>query len=78
MGRSHARIDRGFFVRRAPIVRLLCVQYAPHLKPMTEMTSRLTTAFADRYKIERHLSEGGMEAVYLAEDIKHECEPHGE
>ncbi len=27
---------------------------------MTEITSRLSTALADRYKIERHLGEGGM------------------
>ncbi len=38
---------------------------------MTELTSRLSTALADRYKIERHLGEGGMATVYLAEDLKH-------
>ncbi len=31
----------------------------------------LSTALADRYKIERHLGEGGMATVYLAEDLKH-------
>ncbi len=35
------------------------------------ITSRLSTALADRYKIERHLGEGGMATVYLAEDLKH-------
>ena len=39
--------------------------------PMTEVTSRLSTALADRYQIERHLGEGGMATVYLAEDLKH-------
>ncbi len=39
---------------------------------MTEITSRLSTALADRYKIESHLGEGGMATVYLAEDLKHE------
>ena len=38
---------------------------------MPEITSKLSTALADRYKIERHLGEGGMATVYLAEDLKH-------
>ena len=38
---------------------------------MTEITSRLSTALADRYKIEREVGSGGMATVYLAEDLKH-------
>ena len=38
---------------------------------MTEITAKLSTALADRYKIESHLGEGGMATVYLAEDLKH-------
>ncbi len=37
-----------------------------HLSPMTEITARLSTALADRYRIERHLGEGGMATVYVA------------
>ncbi len=38
---------------------------------MPEITAKLSTALADRYQIERHLGEGGMATVYLAEDLKH-------
>ena len=38
---------------------------------MSELTARLASALADRYKIERRLGEGGMATVYLAEDLKH-------
>ncbi len=39
---------------------------------MTDITSRLSTALADRYRIEREIGAGGMATVYLAEDLKHE------
>ena len=38
---------------------------------MTE-TARLSTALADRYRIERELGQGGMATVYLAHDLKHD------
>ena len=41
---------------------------------MTEPQSRLTTALADRYRIERELGQGGMATVYLAHDLRHERE----
>ncbi len=39
---------------------------------MTDLTGRLTTALAERYRIERHVGEGGMATVFLAEDVKHD------
>ena len=39
---------------------------------MTEVTDKLSTALANRYKIESHLGEGGMANVYLAHDVKHD------
>src|SRR3989442_9462006 len=39
---------------------------------MSDMLSRLTTALADRYEIERELGAGGMATVYLARDPKHD------
>ena len=35
---------------------------------------QLTTALADRYRIDRELGAGGMATVYLAHDLKHERE----
>ena len=39
---------------------------------MNDVGTRLTTALADRYRIERELGAGGMATVYLARDLKHE------
>jgi len=39
---------------------------------MSEITSRLSAALADRYRIERELGAGGMATVYLAADLKHD------
>ena len=39
---------------------------------MTTPIASLTTALADRYRIERELGAGGMATVYLAHDLKHD------
>ena len=39
---------------------------------MAEITGKLSTALADRYRIERHLGDGGMATVFLAHDLKHD------
>ena len=39
---------------------------------MTDVLHRLTSALADRYRVERELGQGGMATVYLAHDLKHE------
>ena len=41
---------------------------------MTDATSRLAAALADRYDIEREIGAGGMATVYLARDLKHDRE----
>jgi eukaryotic-like serine/threonine-protein kinase len=39
---------------------------------MSAAATRLTTALAERYRIERELGQGGMATVYLAYDLKHD------
>ena len=39
---------------------------------MPKDLSRLSSALADRYTIERELGKGGMATVYLAHDLKHD------
>jgi serine/threonine-protein kinase len=38
----------------------------------TDISARLTSALASRYRIERELGAGGMATVYVAHDAKHD------
>ena len=42
------------------------------LSAMFDAITRLNTALAGRYAIERELAEGGMASVYVADGLKHE------
>jgi hypothetical protein len=37
---------------------------------MTDAIPRLSAALTDRYRLERELVQGGIAAVYLAEDVR--------
>jgi hypothetical protein len=39
---------------------------------MSDVATRLASALADRYRVEREIGAGGMATVYLAHDIKHD------
>src|SRR5678809_446363 len=41
---------------------------------MNANAERLSSALADRYRIERELGQGGMATVYLARDVRHDRE----
>ncbi len=39
---------------------------------MPELLSRLQTALADRYRLDREIGAGGMATVYMAQDLRHD------
>ena len=42
------------------------------LATLPDSLSRLTSALADRYAVERQIGAGGMATVYLARDVRHD------
>src|SRR6185437_12914272 len=62
----------GLAAPRWPPTRFPCIFPHPQpSRPMTELLTRLQTALAGRYQLERELGAGGMATVYLAQDIRH-------
>ncbi len=51
----------------------MIISLCPGLR-LAEPFERLTSALADRYRIERELGAGGMATVYLARDLRHDRE----
>src|SRR5215210_4419776 len=47
-------------------------QPPPTKRPMPELLTRLQSALADRYRLDREIGAGGMATVYLAQDFKHD------
>src|SRR5205814_9783086 len=44
----------------------------PSKRPMPELLTRLQSALADRYRLDREIGAGGMATVYLAQDLRHD------
>jgi Tol biopolymer transport system component len=56
--------------RAAPILGRACTP--PPLHASMDSLAQLSTALADRYRIEREIGRGGMATVYLVRDLKHD------
>ncbi len=74
-GASRDRWLRGTVVASMSVGERLASRWSPSGRIfslyMSEITSCLSTALADRCTIERELGSGGMAAVYLAVDLNH-------
>ncbi|HZI41876.1 MAG TPA: protein kinase [Gemmatimonadaceae bacterium] len=60
---AHDRV--GDFLERPPAEQLIALSAPPSL------TTRLATALAGRYQLEREIGRGGMATVHLALDLRH-------
>jgi serine/threonine-protein kinase len=73
---AHERADADWGFLAQPAGELVAPLLVAAVNPArvvgsADLVARLSTALAERYRIEREIGSGGMATVYLAHDIRH-------